>query len=76
MIFGRRGCDPRLVARYRRIATIDFVVGLGIPVFLAGLKTGVGVLPLAVFSLMIGVPGGAAVGKWLVPTEGLRSGPE
>jgi hypothetical protein len=72
VIFGRRGCDPRLVPRYRRIAAFDFVVGIGIPVLLAGHRTGVGLVPLVVFSLLLGVPIGSAIGRWLVPAEGLQ----
>ena len=73
VIFGRRGFDPRLAARYRWAGAFSFAVGFGIPVLFGGLKAGVGVLPLTVFSLMIGMPGGIAVGRWVVPEGGLRA---
>ena len=71
MIFGRRGCDPRRVGLYRLVAVFDFTVGLAVPVLLLGPKTGIDALPLAVYSLAIGVPSGVAVGRWLVPAGGL-----
>ena len=74
LIFGRRGCDPRRVALYRAVAVFDFTIGLLIAVLLVGPKTGIDALPLAVYSLMIGVPGGLAVGRWLVPSEGICPG--
>ena len=73
-IFGRRGCDPVVVRRYRRIAIFDFVIGLAIPVLLAGRRTGVGWLPLVAFTLLLGVPGGIAAGRWIIPAEGLPPG--
>lgn len=72
MIFGRRGCDPRRVALYRWVAVFDFTVGLAIPVLLLGPNTGIDALPLAVYSVAIGVPSGVAVGRWLVPVGGLQ----
>jgi hypothetical protein len=71
MIFGRRGCRPDRVALYRAVAVFDFTIGLAIPTLLVGRETDVGALPLAVFSLMLGVPGGRAIGRWLVPPEGI-----
>jgi hypothetical protein len=77
VIFGRRGCDPRLVARYRWVAASAFAFGLDIALLYFGLAAGADPKPiagvLAVFSL-IGVPTGLVVGKWLVPAGGLPAG--
>jgi hypothetical protein len=76
-IFGRRGCDPRLVARYRWIGAAAFAVGLELPMLVGGLAADADrVRLLGVLSVLAlaGVPGGVAVGRWIVPTGGLPAG--
>jgi hypothetical protein len=53
---------------------MDFALGIAIPTLLAGQRSGVGWVPLVAFSVLLGVPGGIAVGRWIVPVEGLPPG--
>jgi hypothetical protein len=73
VIFGRGGAEPRLAGRYRWIAAFGFAVGFEVPVLLVVLEAGADAAILAGFAL-VAVPGGVAVGRWLVPAGGRGGG--